>query len=193
MSRSRMIDLVWGGIGALVVVSLLMTGDTTGDALGIRRILTPEVGGRWHISQRFRMSARGLNGIDFVARCGLPLPVEVNPRWSSSMELFDRDGRRSLMAAHIDACRTGRITWRDDAAGAVAGKAIVFARRTVVVGDTSAWLNRARRDVPWPGQRIARGEPVCTVYASASSYASCYAGLVEQASAVCRELEGGRG
>ena len=132
---------------------------------------------------------RGLNGIDFVARGGLPLPVEVNPRWSSSMELFDRDGSASLMAAHADACTTRRITWRGAPAGAVTGKAIVFARRTVVMGDTSGWLaTRARRDVPWPGQQIARGEPICTVYARASSYASCYAALVEQASAVYREL-----
>ena len=80
---------------------------------------------------------RGLNGIDFVARGGLPLPVEVNPRWSSSMELFDRDGSASLMAAHVDACTTGRMTWRGEPAGSVTGKAIVFARRTVVVGDTS--------------------------------------------------------
>src|SRR5688572_13811200 len=67
MSRSRMLDLLWGGIGALVVVSLLTTADTTGDPLGIRRILTPEVGGRWHIGQRFRMSAQRLNGIELRA------------------------------------------------------------------------------------------------------------------------------
>jgi predicted ATP-grasp superfamily ATP-dependent carboligase len=135
---------------------------------------------------------RGLNGIDFVARGGAPLPVEVNPRWSSSMELFDREERESLLAAHVGACRAGLVSWRSESPGSVAGKAIVFARRAVVLGETSGWLaSRARRDVPWPGQRVAPGEPVCTVYARASSYATCYASLVEQAAAVYRELEVG--
>jgi hypothetical protein len=59
-----MIDLLWGGIGAVVLVSLLLTADTTGDSLGIRRILTPEVGARWHVGQRFKMNAHGLDAIE---------------------------------------------------------------------------------------------------------------------------------
>jgi hypothetical protein len=66
MNRSRMIDLLWGGIGAVVVVSLL-TADTTGDGLGVRRILTPEVGARWHVGQRFTMDARRLNALEIRA------------------------------------------------------------------------------------------------------------------------------
>ncbi len=32
----------------------------------------------------------GVNGIDFVARDGVPYAIEVNPRWSASMELVER-------------------------------------------------------------------------------------------------------
>src|SRR2546422_6916286 len=40
------------------------------------------------------------------------------------------------------------------------GKGIVYARGDVQVGDTAAWLEDGDiRDVPSPGQRIARGQP----------------------------------
>ena len=32
----------------------------------------------------------GVNGIDFIARDGVPVPIEVNPRYSASMELVER-------------------------------------------------------------------------------------------------------
>ena len=32
----------------------------------------------------------GVNGIDFIARHGVPWAIEVNPRWSASMELVER-------------------------------------------------------------------------------------------------------
>ena len=51
---------------------------------------------------------RGLNGLDFIARDGVPLPIEVNPRYSASMELVERATGSSLFAIHADAC-AGRL------------------------------------------------------------------------------------
>jgi predicted ATP-grasp superfamily ATP-dependent carboligase len=72
------------------------------------------------------------------------------------------------------------------------GKAIVFARRDVVVGDTSAWLDRPAdleiRDIPHPGERIAAGRPVCTVLAGGSDSTVCHAALVRGAERVYEEL-----
>src|SRR5690606_21619789 len=59
------------------------------------------------------------------------------------------------------------------------GKAIVYARRDVVMADTRPWLGRDDvRDLPFPGERIRRGRPVCTVFARAPDARGCYAGLV---------------
>jgi predicted ATP-grasp superfamily ATP-dependent carboligase len=74
----------------------------------------------------------------------------------------------------------------------VLGKAIVFARQDVVIGDTSAWLPAvpalpgppgvlAPRDIPRAGERIPAGQPVCTVFASGDGVAECHAALVERA------------
>jgi predicted ATP-grasp superfamily ATP-dependent carboligase len=69
------------------------------------------------------------------------------------------------------------------------GKAVVFARRDVEVGDTRAWLEDASvRDVPHPGEIIHAGRPVCTVFAAGCDAAACHAALVGRAERVYEQL-----
>jgi predicted ATP-grasp superfamily ATP-dependent carboligase len=134
----------------------------------------------------------GVNGVDFVARGGVAYAVEVNPRWSASMELVERAHGLSVFGAHASACLDGTLPAFDLARAQrridAAGKAIVFARRDVVVGDTRSWIAAGIRDVPHPAERIEAGRPVCTVFASGRDAAACYAGLVRRASRVYAEL-----
>ena len=59
---------------------------------------------------------------------------------------------------------------------------MVFARNDIVVGDTDAWLAEGSiGDIPWPGDAILAGQPVCTVFASARDTAGCYKALVRNA------------
>ena len=59
---------------------------------------------------------------------------------------------------------------------------ILFAREHVNVGDTRPWLaDGSVRDVPQPGECIARGRPVCTIFADGEDDAACYAALVRRA------------
>ena len=103
----------------------------------------------------------GVNGIDFVARDASPYAIEVNPRWSASMELVERAYGLSVFGAHAAACTAGALPAFDLArarrgAGAI-GKAVVFARRDVVIGDTRAWLaDPSVRDVPHPRRAHSR-------------------------------------
>jgi predicted ATP-grasp superfamily ATP-dependent carboligase len=107
----------------------------------------------------------GLNGLDFIARDGVPYPIEVNPRYSASMELVERSTGLSLFEMHRAACR-GALPAGVPASPAAAGKAIVFARRDVIVGDALRWTAAGDvADVPHPGERIRAGHPICTVFA----------------------------
>ena len=128
----------------------------------------------------------GLNGIDFIVRDGVPYPVEVNPRWCASMELVERAYGVSVFGAHAAACAAGRLPDFDFRAvspdAAVVGKAIVFARADLGIGDTRAWLDDPTvRDVPPPGQRIRKGSPVCTVFAIGADPAACREALIRRA------------
>ncbi len=136
----------------------------------------------------------GVNCIDFVARNGVAVPIEVNPRWSASMELVERAGGVSVFGVHAAACAAGELP-RFDITGAqvtttVSGKAVVFARHDVTCGDTTAWLGDSTvRDVPHPGEHIPAGRPVCTIFATGADADACYAGLIARANRVYETLE----
>jgi len=128
----------------------------------------------------------GLNGIDFIAAAGAARPIEVNPRWSGAMELVERAYGVSLFGMHANACARAALPdfdLRHARRGARAvGKAILFAREPVTLGDTTPWLaDPSVRDVPQPGERIAAGRPVCTIFADGDDAAGCYAALVRRA------------
>ncbi|HEX5386703.1 MAG TPA: ATP-grasp domain-containing protein [Gemmatimonadales bacterium] len=129
----------------------------------------------------------GLNGIDFVARGGIPWPVEVNPRYAASMELVERAHGVSLFALHAAAC-AGTLPATNPYLRPLAhtfGKAVVFAEEGMVARPMRRWLRDGSvRDVPHPGERIGAGEPICTVFAQGADAESCRGRLVRRAAAV---------
>ena len=140
----------------------------------------------------------GVNGIDFVAREGVAYAIEVNPRWTASMELVERAYGLSVFGAHAAACEA-RVLPEFDLMGegrpaSAVGKAVVFARRDVTVGDTRVWLEDddagagGVRDVPHPGERIPAGRPICSVFAAGVDAAECHAALVRRAERVYAEI-----
>ncbi len=135
----------------------------------------------------------GVNGIDFIARGGVPYPVEVNPRPTGSMELAERAYGISIFATHVQAIR-GKLPAfdlvRERLAGGgrgrgvalAVGKALVYARRTKKMPDTTRWLaDQTVRDIPPPGSMIAAGRPICTVFAEGRSGAACLDRLIARA------------
>jgi len=136
----------------------------------------------------------GVNGIDFVARGAVPYAVEVNPRYSASMELVERARGISIFDVHARAC-AGELPDLEHTrpAADVVGKAIVYAREDVIPEGTARWLEDDDvRDVPAPGERIARGHPICTVFARGRSVTTCGAALAARAHTVYRSLDAHR-
>jgi predicted ATP-grasp superfamily ATP-dependent carboligase len=198
-----------GGRAIVLGVTRQIVGDSAFGASGFTycgNILPasddPELGADSLLARSARMLAEavavdfelvGANGIDFVARDNVPHAVEVNPRWSASMELVERAHGTSVFGAHAGACATGALpsveSIRDRSATGAIGKSIVFARHGVTVGDTRPWLaDPTVRDVPHPGEQIPAGRPVCTVLARGDDASSCYASLVRRAADIYEEL-----
>jgi predicted ATP-grasp superfamily ATP-dependent carboligase len=126
----------------------------------------------------------GVNGIDFMARDGVPWPIEVNPRYTASMELVERVHGISVFGLHADGCG-GRLPAAGPLirpAARVAGKAIVYARDEAIMGHLRRWWSDANvRDVPHPGERITRGQPICTVFGDAAGETGCREALAARA------------
>ena len=180
LSRQIVGDPAFGGTGFRYCGSLLDSGN--------RRLADRAAALASGVSREFGLV--GVNGIDFIRHGDEPVALEVNPRWSASMELVERATGGSIFGVHLAACTTGTLPIAAPAAARIHGKAIVFARRTVTIGDTTLWLDDPDvRDVPHSGERISAGRPVCTVFASGDDAEGCYEGLVEKAGSIYRQLD----
>ena len=115
---------------------------------------------------------RGLGSLDFVADGSDAHWLEVNPRPSATLQLHADAWPHGLVRVHVDAVR-GRLPATAPRRGSgVRGHLTVFADRPGLVGETSPHdgLDDAHmHDLPAPGTRFARGEPICTVSARADS------------------------
>lgn len=138
-----------------------------------------------------RFGLRGVNGIDLlVSGEGQVFLVEVNPRYTASMELMERALGLTMFSIHLHALegRLPDVPLSLPSGGPCWGKGIVYARRTVTVPETAGWVERNRRDVPFPGEEIEAGHPVCTVLAEGLGREACWSRLVEQTEAIRHEI-----
>jgi uncharacterized protein len=112
----------------------------------------------------------GLNGLDFLLDGDRWSVLEVNPRPTATVELYDPDYPEGLFAAHLEAC-SGRLPLAQAAPGASRAHAIVHAEvawETPESFEFPAWCH----DIPIPGTRVAPGDPICTVRLEAETPAN---------------------
>lgn len=121
----------------------------------------------------------GLFGVDAILADGEVWPVEVNPRYTASVEVLERALSLDAISMHVEACRDGRLSHEYRSAdGAICGKAILFARNTITVTEEFIdWAERANAECCWPvvadvphvGSRVEQGQPVTSVLAEGSN------------------------
>lgn len=137
------------------------------------------------------LGLRGLNGIDFIhdgERCRV---LELNPRPSASFELYEPEARRGLFALHVAACQ-GRLPALPRRSGTPArAVAIVYAPRELRIPEGFVWP-RWCRDRPQTAQCIARGEPLCSVYAEAQDARAAQSRVFARRTALLDSLTGYR-
>lgn len=156
------------------------------------------------LAQEFQL--RGLVGVDLVIDGDKLWVIEVNPRFTASIEILERASGQSAVAAHVAACaskerRAGRgqatpIPWEFKTK--FHAKSIVFARRTVQISASfSRWAMSestserslfALADIPRAGEIIPSGRPILTVFAAAGSINDCESLLAERVSEIESKL-----
>jgi len=137
---------------------------------------------------------RGLFGVDCVLRDGVPLLVEVNPRYTASVEVLEYATGTRALALHRSVFDPGYNSphayslphQKADAprAPGFVGKAVVVAPDALVFPSEGPWMTTLSRpglidempafaDIPYPGEGIDRGRPILTCLARAESPAGC--------------------
>jgi predicted ATP-grasp superfamily ATP-dependent carboligase len=132
---------------------------------------------------------RGLFGVDVMLADGRIYPLEVNPRYTASVEILERSRGFPAIELHVAGCLG--LESRLQAAMCfpsslmaefqqAAGKRIVYATvDSVAPARFSEWAADQNRDLNWPqmadipaaGTMIPAGRPICTVLAAAADRA----------------------
>jgi predicted ATP-grasp superfamily ATP-dependent carboligase len=129
---------------------------------------------------------RGVWNADFMVRDGKPYLVEVNPRYSASVEVVEHANRLTFLASGgrqpplqhqqgADAPRSPEFT---------VGQAVYFAPHAIpfpesgswdadLAGVFDPWRLPAFADIPASGAILEAGHPVITLFASGSSTREC--------------------
>lgn len=144
---------------------------------------------------------RGLFGIDAILRDGVPWPVEINPRYTASVEILERSLRLPMLQWHRQAFEVQELSQSAPSdTRMIWAKGILFSRATFAFPVDGSW-NAALEpgtdldaveyaDIPFAGEVIERGRPVLTLFASAATVAECERKLQEKAQALDRRLWG---
>jgi predicted ATP-grasp superfamily ATP-dependent carboligase len=125
---------------------------------------------------------RGLFGVDCIFRDDTPFPVEINPRYTASVEVLEHATRLPALAFHRQVFDPdARPAWpRESTDVPKVGKAILFAKADVIFpadGPWSAVLGStgpveempAFADIPEKGQPIRAGQPLLTFFTRGDS------------------------
>lgn len=142
---------------------------------------------------------RGVNGVDFVlgrdeTGCPVPYLVEVNPRYTASMELVEWAYGLNVFDAHVRSFDGQLPAFRLEGhlfrwPSSYYGKAIVYARHNVTMPETADWREKGRRDIPFAGEQIAAHHPICTVLAQGEGRDECWRNLLIATDGVRVELD----
>ncbi len=134
------------------------------------------------------LGLRGLNSLDFVTQDERCYVLELNPRPSATFSLYDADVAGGLLNWHLRSCQ-GRLTrmpqWR---AGRVRAHSIVYAMCDLQIPHDLHWPMWST-DRPRAGTRIARGEPVCGVFADGRDVSHVHALLELRQAELVSSLE----
>ncbi|MFQ3591867.1 MAG: hypothetical protein SNJ82_01605, partial [Gemmataceae bacterium] len=132
---------------------------------------------------------RGLFGIDGLLDGPRFWVLEVNPRYSASVEVLEQAGSFAALAWHRAAVESSGEASGLPSFERIVAKAIVYAKNERSFPNAGPWDASLRlpvtalrpfADLPEAGAVIAAGAPICTVWAAGATISSVLGQIYEQ-------------
>jgi uncharacterized protein len=187
----------WAGIEALGVRRFRYCGNV----LPLPEILESETG-KTTLEQIRRMATfltrefglTGANGFDFILHENQVVLIEVNPRYSASMELVERAYDLPVFHLHTEAVLHGRLprfTLESQLNGSrFFGKAVLFCEKDCVAPEVLDDPAAGLRDMPMPGETMHAGSPFCTLLTCRPTYDEILIDLIRRAAKLKKQIYG---
>jgi len=142
------------------------------------------------LGQSFRL--RGLFGVDFVLNEDEVWVVEVNPRYTASVEVLEMglgQALLSLVSQHFGGMQIPESRPSERFEGKFVAKGVYFAIQDAVFDLDPAGLASAYADIPRTGTRLQSGQPVLTRFVRGDSVEECLDRLRAAAAWLDRRLK----
>ena len=137
-----------------------------------------------------RFDLRGVFGVDFILHEDHPWPIEVNPRYTASIELVEWSTGRSLLAEHRQAFDQSAPRMKPSRGfSGVVGKLIVYARAPSKFPPIQSIRSLCRdpftmprcADIPPNGESFQAGDPILTLLGDGATEEQCLSRLERRA------------
>ncbi|MFA6807685.1 MAG: ATP-grasp domain-containing protein [Eubacteriales bacterium] len=159
-----------------------------------------------HLTSTFGL--KGINTVDFILNSEGIWVLEVNPRWSASVELIEKYLGKRFFKYHLKGCMEEKLPdvfpvkfsldtesedcypkLENNSVWKFLGKTIVYSENTFLVKGKKEeefhyLYGQGVRDIPQVGTIIEKGQPICTVIAKGSGDQDCLLRLQEKAQLV---------
>jgi predicted ATP-grasp superfamily ATP-dependent carboligase len=134
---------------------------------------------------------QGIFGVDFILQDDVPWVVEVNPRYTASVEILEFAAGIKALAWNSQAFTKGvRPPEPSFGDARIHGKAILFAKKDLLFPHDGPWTPSLKADrdltempdyadIPAAGESISEGKPILTVFSKADSRDACWENLKE--------------
>ena len=140
--------------------------------------------GRAGVATAAEFSLRGLFGLDFILTDDGPVFIELNPRYTGSVEVIETSCGFATIPHHLSACRDGELPSMAPPPSRACAKAILFAETPVALSASHALVEEDAgtiADIPAVGETIEPGSPLLTVLTEGPDLANCEANLARLA------------
>ncbi len=116
-----------------------------------------------------RLQLRGINSVDFILSKGRILVLELNPRPSATLELYEHLVPNGWVRHHVRAC-LGKLPEPSmiGRSAMVQGQQIIYLSEPMVLPEGIEWPVWVK-DRPTPGSALGGGEALCSLYAQGRS------------------------
>jgi predicted ATP-grasp superfamily ATP-dependent carboligase len=114
------------------------------------------------------LGLRGVNSLDFIYNDAGIFVIDLNPRPTATLELYEHLTADGWIKHHIQACR-GELPLLPIIGSATRhGHQVLYTTRSIHIPNDMSWPQWVK-DRPMAGTRIDPGQPLCSLYAKGAS------------------------